>query len=66
MKHDLDYEGLVPSCPKCGWEPQHELFYHISLSVYLNNNKLPLISCRFYKCTYKGTIIDWLTFHVVF
>jgi len=60
MKNENEFEGLLLSCPKCDWEPSIELFYHLSLSVYLNNNKLPEIQCRFIDCTYSGTLINWL------
>jgi len=62
MEIENEFEGLVLSCPKCGWEPRTELFYHLSLSVYLNNNKLPNIRCRFIDCTYRGNLIDWVHF----
>jgi hypothetical protein len=60
MKPENEFEGLLLSCPKCDWEPTIELFYHLSLSVYLNNNKLPKIQCHFFNCTYSGTLLEWL------
>ena len=57
----LNYTGLALCCPKCGWEPKSKLFYMLSLSVYLNKNKLHDIHCK--NCSFEGTLISYVTFY---
>ena len=63
---DFSFDGLTLCCPECNWAPRMEIFFHISLSVHLNNKKLPMVHCRFMGCTYKGTLLDWVHFTVEF
>ena len=59
----LEYiDTLSIICPNCGWQPESKMFYHLSLSVYQNNNKLHNITCKYSFCNYEGDLLEWLKF----
>ena len=63
MEYSLDnIKSITISCPNCGWQPESKLFYHLSLSVYQNNNKLHNITCKHSFCNYNGNLLEWLRF----
>lgn len=55
-------DAITICCPNCGWQPESKLFYHLSLSVYQNKNKLHNIACKHSFCNYNGNLIEWLRF----
>lgn len=58
-------EAITICCPNCSWQPEGKIFYHLSLSVYQNKNKLHQIRCKYSFCNYEGTMLDWLSFTTI-